>query len=195
MLNEALNLDYEIIGGEKFMSPCASAYHNNVMGGLYTLISFYVRNNKVGYAFTDSMDVHLPDGNLFKPDLTVIKSENSAIINWKGAIYGVPDMVVEVLSKSTRRNDLTIKKDIYESNGVKEYWIVDPRAKTVDVYILRDGKFELDESYYKYTAKEFELLDDEEKAAYKPEIKVSIFDDLFIKVDDIFSWGYNFGEE
>ena len=191
MLNESLNRDYEIIEGEKLMTPSAGPYHNNVMGGLYTLISFYVRNNKVGYVFTDSLDLHLPDGNLFKPDLIVVKKENFAIINWLRGIYGVPDMVVEVLSRSTRKKDLTIKKDIYESNGVKEYWIIDPLAKSIDVYILRDGKYFLDESYFKYTADELENLDDEEKAAYKPEIKVSIFDDLFVKVDDIFSWGYD----
>ena len=191
MLNEALNRDYEIIEGVKIMAPSAGAYHNNVMGGLYTLISVYVRNNKIGYVFTDSIDVHLPDGNLFKPDLTVVKYENAAIINWQSGIYGVPDMVVEVLSKSTKKKDLTVKKDIYEKNGVKEYWIIDPWAKGVTVYLLRDGKFELDDEYFKYDADEWALLDDEEKAAVKPEIKVSIFDDLFIKVDDIFSWGYD----
>ena len=110
MLNESLNRDYEIIGGEKFMAPSAGAYHNNVMGGLYTLISFYVRNNKFGYVFTDSLDVHLPDGNLCKPDLIVVQKENAAIINWQLGIYGVPDMVVEVLSKSTKKKDEGIKK-------------------------------------------------------------------------------------
>ena len=191
MLNEALKRDYEIIEGVKIMAPSAGAYHNNVMGGLYTLISVYVRNNKIGYVFTDSLDVYLPDGNLFKPDLTVVKYENAAIINWQSGIYGVPDMVVEVLSKSTKKKDLTVKKDIYEKNGVKEYWIIDPWAKGVTVYLLRDGKFELDDEYFKYDADEWAMLDDEEKAAVKPEIKVSIFDDLFIKVDDIFSWGYD----
>ena len=189
MLNEALNRDYEIIEGVKFMAPSAGAYHNNVMGGLYTLISFYVRNNKVGYVFTDSLDLHLPDGNLFKPDLIVIKKENAAIINWQSGIYGVPDMVVEVLSKSTKKKDLTVKKGIYEKNGVKEYWIIDPFMKVVDVYILRDGKFELDGEYFKYDADELDTLTDEEKALERTEIKVSIFDDLFVKVEDIFSWG------
>ena len=191
MLNDALFYEsYEIIGGEKFMASSAGAYHNNIMGGLCTLFSFYVRNNKLGYVFTDSLDVHLPDGNLFKPDLIVVKKENAAIINWQRGIYGVPDMVVEVLSRSTRHNDLTIKKDIYEVNGVKEYWIIDPYMKAVDVYILRNGKFELDGEYFKYNADEWSPLD-EEKIVVKPEIKVSIFDDLFIKVDDIFSWGYD----
>ena len=191
MLNEALDLDYEIIGGEKFMAPSAGAYHNDIMGELYSTIRLYVRKNNLGYVFTDSLDVHLPDGNLFKPDLIVVKKENAAIINWQKGIYGVPDMVVEVLSRSTRKKDLTIKKDIYESNGVKEYWIVDPRAKSVDVYILRDGKFELDDSYFKYTADEWKNLDEEEKASVKKEIKVGIFDDLFVNVDDIFSWEMN----
>ena len=57
---------------------------------------------------------------------------------------------------------------------------------------MRDGKYFLDESYFKYTAEELKNLDEEEKAAVKPEIKVSIFDDLFVKVDDFFSWGYDF---
>ena len=100
-------------------------------------------------------------------------------------------MVVEVLSPSTRVNDLTIKKDAYEANGVKEYWIIEPWDKTVDVYILGDGRYTLQNSYHKYSVEEWDALNAEEKAACKPEIKVSIFDDLFIKVDDIFSWGYD----
>ena len=193
LFNESVDYkSYEIIGGEKFMSPSANLFHNNVMGGLYTIISMYLHRNKNGYVFTDSVDVHLPDGNLFKPDLVVVTKENSKILNWQRAIYGVPDMVVEVLSRSTRKRDLTIKKDIYESNGVKEYWIVDPYMKAVDVYILHDGKFEFDESYHKYTDDEFESLTEEEKADAKSEIKVSIFDDLIINVEDIFSWIYDY---
>ena len=64
--------------------------------------------------------------------------------------------------------------------------------KAVDVYILRDRKFELDESYHKYTDDEFESLTEEEKADAKSEIKVSIFDDLIINVEDIFSWIYDY---
>ena len=189
MLNDALFYKpYEIIGGEKVMSAMASINHSGIIMRLSARIFDYVDAKKCGYVFTDNVDVHLPDGYLFRPDLTVITMENSKIINWKGAIYGVPDMVVEVLSKSTRKNDLTIKKDVYEKNGVKEYWIINLWDKTVDVYILSDGKFVLSESYSKYSSDEWALLDDEEKAAVKAEIKVSIFDDLFIKVDDIFGW-------
>ena len=192
MLNDALFYQpYEIIGGEKILSAMAYLNHSGIIMNLGNKIFNYVVANKCGYVFTDDVDVYFPDGNLFRPDLTVITKENKKIINWKGGINGAPDMVVEVLSRSTKNNDLTIKKDVYESNGVKEYWIINPWEKSVAVYLLRDGKFQFDHEYFKCDADEWEGFDDEEKAAYKPEIKVSIFDDLFIKVDDIFSWGYD----
>ena len=192
MLNDALFYEsYEVIEGEKFMSPSAPLNHSGIIFRLGMLIGNYVIAKKCGYVFPDDVDVHLPDGSLFKPDLVVVKKENEGILNWRGAIYGVPDMVVEVLSRSTRKKDLTIKKDIYESNGVKEYWVIDPWVKAVDVYILRDGKFELDGEYFKYTADEWKELTDEEKAEVKPEIKVSIFEDCMVTVADIFSWGYD----
>ena len=189
MYDDNLAFDsYEIIEGEKIMSAMAFLNHSGIIMRLSSRIFNYVDLNQCGYVFTDNIDVYLPDGNLFRPDVTVITKENAGILNWKGAVRGVPDMVVEVLSRSTRKNDLTIKKDAYESNGVKEYWIIDPLAKAVDVYILRDGKFILDESYFKCSPDELELMSEEEKNALKSEIKVSIFDDLFIKVDDIFGW-------
>lgn len=191
MLNDALFYEsYEIIEGEKFMAPSPDAYHNRTLFRLGIIIGQYTIENNCGYVFTDNLDVHLPDGNLFRPDLVVVKSDNEKIIHWDGTIYGVPDMVVEVLSRATRRKDLTIKKDIYESNGVKEYWIIDPWAKAVDVYNLREGKFELEGEYFKYSATAWRELSDEEKAAVKSEIKVGIFEDCIVKVADIFSWGY-----
>ena len=193
MINDALFYQpYEIIGGEKFMSPAENPLHGLILFKLSKIIDNYLMKNEGGFVFTDNVDVYFPDGNIFKPDVTVITSENIKIIQWRGAIRGVPDMVVEVLSPSTRVNDLTIKKDVYESNGIKEYWIIEPWDKTVDVYILHDERYTLQNSYHKYTTEEWDALNAEEKAAYKPEIKVSVFDDLFIKVDDIFSWGYDY---
>ncbi|MBQ7630639.1 MAG: Uma2 family endonuclease [Selenomonadaceae bacterium] len=173
------------------MTPAANPLHGLILFKLSKIIDNYMVAHEGGFVFTDNIDVYFPDGNIFKPDVTVITAENIKIIQWRGAIRGVPDMVVEVLSPSTRIKDLTVKKDIYESNGVKEYWIIEPWDKTVDVYILRDGKYILENSYHKYTPEELDVMTDEEKVAVKKEIKVSIFDDLFVNVDDIFSWGYD----
>ena len=161
MINDALFYEsYEIIGGEKILSAMTALTHSGIITNLLNKIYEYVIPNKLGYVFPDNVDVHFPDGNLFRPDLTVITAENKKIMNWKGAINGTPDMVVEVLSRSTKNNDLTVKKDIYEANGVKEYWIVDPWAKSVAVYLLRDGKFQFEHEYFKCDADEWENLND-----------------------------------
>ena len=185
MLNAAFDFydeSYEIIEGVKFMSPAANLGHNGIIGRLYLLIGNYCEDNDCGYVFSDNIDLHLPDGNYFKPDFTVVKKENEKILDWKGNINGVPDMVVEVLSKSTKNRDLTIKKDIYERNGVGVYWIVDPWIKGVTVYNLRDGKYELDDEYIYFDDKEYSRLEDYEKAE-------TIFgDDLSIKLAYLFKW-------
>ncbi|MBR6013734.1 MAG: Uma2 family endonuclease [Selenomonadaceae bacterium] len=192
MLNDAETYKnfYEVIGGEKIMAPSASAYHSNSIGEIYFAIKSYLNKNKCGKVFIDSLEVHLPDGNIFRPDLIVMTKENAGLVNWNRGIYGVPDMVVEVLSKATRRMDLTVKKDSYEACGIKEYWIVDPYMKVVDVYLLHDGKYKLDGEYIYYDAEELQELTDEEKAELKNEVKVSIFENCFVKLEDIFSYEF-----
>ena len=181
---------YEIIGGKKFMAPAHNPTHGGVIMRLGMVIGSHLDADDSGYVFSDNTDVHFPDGTLLKPDLSVVLEKNSAIIDWFRGIYGVPDMVVEVLSKSTRKNDLTIKKDIYEAQGVREYWIIDPYMKAISVYLLRDGKYFLDDEYILFDDKEFELLTDDEKAEVKHEVPVSILDGLTIPLNYIFKWGY-----
>ena len=191
MLDSAVKLyneDYEIIEGEKVMSPTANLSHNKIIMRIGFAIDDYCEKNSCGTVFTDSIDVHLPDGNYFKPDLTVVLKENENILDWKGNINGVPDMVVEVLSKSTRKKDMTIKKDIYERNGVKVYWIVDPWAKIISVYLLRDGKYVLDDDYIYFDDKEFSRLEDYEKAEVKFEVPVHLFEDFKVKLAYVFKW-------
>ena len=182
---------YEIIGGKKIMAPAPNPTHGGVIMRLGMIIGSYLDANDSGYVFGDNTDVYFPDGTLLKPDLSVVTEKNSAIIDWRRGIYGVPDMVVEVLSRSTRKRDLTIKKDAYEAQGVREYWIVDPWMKIIDVYLLRDGKYFFDDEYVLFDREEFEELTDEEKAEVKDEVPVKILDGLSIPLKNIFKWGYN----
>lgn len=187
-MNAALyDESFEIIEGEKIVSPSPNINHTLITMKLGATLVDYLAEKKCGWVMAD-IDVHFPDGNLIKPDLIVVSLENRSIMNKKNAIYGVPDMAVEILSRSTMKRDLTVKKDIYEKNGVKEYWIINTWAQSVFVHILRDGKFFLDEIYSVYSEEDLAELTDEEKAAVKFEIPVSIFDDLNIKVADIFEW-------
>ena len=170
------------------MAPAAPLFHSNFIIKLVVAFENYLIQNKKGYVFADHVDVHFPDGSIYKPDLVVITEENKSIMSSGKAIYGAPDLIVEVLSKSTKKRDLTVKKDTYEKFGVKEYWIVDPFIKSVSVYLLRDGKFELDEEYIYYEKDEYDFknLTDEQKAAVKTEIALNIFPEVKIKLQDIF---------
>ena len=191
ILNERLLYpSYEIIGGEKIMSPAPNIEHGYIVGRLYYIFVNYFLTHKNGYVHMDNTDVHFSDGNLFKPDLSIVLKSNEQILAGRKNIYGAPDMVVEVLSYSTQKKDLTVKKDTYEAQGVREYWIVDPWAKKVSVYLLRDGKYFLDDIYILVDEKEFETLDDEEKSEIKSEVPVSIVEGLNIPIKFIFDWGY-----
>ena len=191
VLNERLLYpSYEIIGGGKFMSPAANLDHSGIIMRLGMIIGTHLSNNKNGYVYPDDVDVHFSDGSLYKPDLCVVLKSNEKILAGRKAIFGAPDMVVEVLSYSTRRRDLTIKKDTYEAQGVREYWIVDPWAKIIDVYLLRDGKYFLSDEYMLLSEDDLKSMTDEEKAAIKSEIPVSILEGLKIPLEFVFSWGY-----
>ncbi len=191
ILNERLLYpSYEIIGGKKIMAPAANPTHGSIIGRLYAFFFSYLDAKNAGYVFVDDVDVYLKDGPLFKPDLIVVLEENSSIIDWNKGIYGAPDMLVEVLSRSTKKRDVTIKKDTYEANGVREYWIIDPWIKSVTVYLLRDGKYFLDDEYILFDDKDLELMTDAEKAEIKNEVPVSILEGLTVPLKFIFKWGY-----
>ena len=181
---------YEIIGGEKFMAPAANLKHSGIIMRLGTIFAKYFLEHKSGYVFSDDVDVHFSDGSLYKPDLCVVLKANEKILNWSSNIYGAPDMIVEVLSRSTQKKDQTIKKDTYEAQGVREYWIIDPYMEVVRVYLLHDEKYFLDDEYILFDDKDMELMNDKELADVKNEVPVSICDGLKVPLEFIFSWGY-----
>ena len=179
--------DYEIIEGvKKIMSPSPIAEHGSVVSNLVTIFNYYFWQNGRGRVFGDNIDVHFPDGNLFKPDVTVIC--DPTIIKLNDTVYGVPDLVVEILSRSTMHNDLGVKKYAYERNGVKEYWIVDHWNKSIQAYQLINDKYKLDYVYQVYSRQELERLTEDERSEVKTEIKVSLFDDLIVDINKVFMW-------
>ena len=97
-------------------------------------------------------------------------------------------MVAEIFSRSTMRRDIGIKKDVYEKNGVKEYWMIDPWRESVTVYLLQDGKYFLDDIYQNYSAEELEELTDTERAEIKSEVPVAVLDGFKVKIKNIFGW-------
>jgi len=123
---------YDMIDGVLYVSPSAGFEHGSSYGQFYHLIRIALEKNPVGRA-TQGTDILLPDGgDVLRPDVCFIRKENLRII--KKHVHGVPDLVCEVLSESTRRRDLKEKAERYLKNGVAEYWIIDPEKETIELW-------------------------------------------------------------
>lgn len=91
--------------------------------------------------YLSPFDVLFTRFDVVEPDLLYISNKRAATILTDKNVVGAPDLVVEIGSKSTRKRDETIKRRLYERNGVREYWGVDPDLDRVRVYRSRDGRY------------------------------------------------------
>jgi Uma2 family endonuclease len=141
---------FEVWDGEKIMMTPSSPKHESILGKLFLIVGNYVFENDLGELFLSNTAVYFKDDpndrNFRSPDLTFVSNERMDIIRENG-IYGAPDLVVEVLSPGMEnlRRDMIEKFQIYLQYGVREYWIVNPESKEMNIFILRDGKYELSE--------------------------------------------------
>ncbi len=133
---------YQLIEGELVMTPSPNPRHQIILGRLFIALSTFVEKKKSGIVFVSPIDVYLDEENAFQPDIIFISNEKKGIIK-KDGIYGSPDLVIEILSPSTAHYDLREKFKVYERYGVQEYWIVDPEANVIEIYLNKDGKFSL----------------------------------------------------
>ncbi len=173
----------ELIDGQLvLLSPRPAVIHNMVAGNIYRIFSNFLLG-KGCIPFGDGTALCLTEKNRFVPDGMIVCRRE--LIREDG-VYGVPELVVEVLSPGTARYDRGRKKDIYESAGVREYWIVDPRIQSIEVYLLHGGKFLLDNLYSLYPDYFLESITDAEKEELVTEFHCSLFADLTISLHDVF---------
>lgn len=133
---------YEILEGELKMVPAPSFYHQIFSTELFLLIGNYVKKKNLGMTFHPPFDVILDSENVVQPDLTFISKENYGIIQERGA-FGSPDLVVEIVSPSSEKMDKVVKKQIYQDFKIKEYWIVEPKEKSIQIFTLEEGSYSL----------------------------------------------------
>ena len=174
---------YEYIHGVPVaMSPRPATNHNIVAGNIYYLFRTFLHGKKC-MAFSDGMDVHLDDDNCVIPDAMIVCDRS--IIKQDG-VYGAPDLIVEILSQSTAKRDKSGKKDLYEKHGIKEYWIVDTASRSIEVYLLKDGQYKLDNVYSIYPDYLLKNMTDEEKSAIVMEFHPSEFLQMIVSMSDVF---------
>ncbi len=133
---------YEILDGELIVTPSPIPLHQIMLGLGFRSFDAFVARTNAGIVLTAPVDVVLAPGVVVVPDLLVVARHRLGIIGPK-AIEGPPDLVLEIHSPSTRARDLGAKKALYARFGVPEYWAVDPEARTITVFALRDGRYEV----------------------------------------------------
>lgn len=132
---------YEIIDGDLFLTPAPSFYHQLVSAHLMFHVMRHIREHALGEIIGAPCDVVLSKTDVVQPDLLFISKERQEIVAEK-YVSAAPDLVVEILSKSTAKRDRGIKAKLYERTGVRELWIVDPWAKTVEIFCRSEGRLE-----------------------------------------------------
>ncbi len=132
---------HELLGGEHFMSPAPNLRHQQILGNLFAALRTLLQQHRLGKVFVAPVDVVLSAFDVVEPDLVFVSAAGAAVLT-EANIQGAPDLVIEVLSESTRRHDLVTKRRLFARFGVREYWVVDPVVDSVIVYILAGGTLE-----------------------------------------------------
>jgi len=131
----------ELIDGKVYLMAGPNRSHQGILGELYLQFGNFLKG-KHCKVYMAGLDVRLNadtlDDTVVQPDLVIIC--NHSVLD-KAGCKGVPDMVVEILSPSTSQYDLTTKFNRYLKAGIREYWIVDPKNRTLAVNILKDGTY------------------------------------------------------
>ena len=178
----------EIINGQIYLMAGAATPHNDIVGNLFFIIKRHLRGKRCK-VYGENIKVYFDEENEVLPDIKIV-CDRDKIKSDK--IYGAPDLVVEVLSPSTSKKDLTVKKDLYERYGVPEYWIISPKEKSVQVYLLKENGYKLDNVYHDFSEEDIKDAkkygDDEQiKIINVKTIKTLLYgDDLIINISEIF---------
>jgi prevent-host-death family protein len=160
---------YEYINGVIYLLASPTHNHQLVSSQIHVAFFNWFKGKKCK-PFYAPYDVNIPiaeEKNTVQPDILVICDDEN--VNEKGRYYGIPSLVVEVLSPSTRNKDMVAKLELYMKGGIGEFWIVDPENREVFVYTFKDKSIE-------------------RVRAYKDEdmVQSGFFKGLNVKLEDIF---------
>ena len=155
---------YELFEGELIVSPSPYVEHEFVVANLMHALSNYVRKNKLGVVLGSNAGMYFNEINYTEPDIKFISSEKLKNIHTH-RINKSASLVVEVVSKGSRKHDYGFKMHKYAQQDIEEYWIADYGKKCVEVYTLNKKQYEL---HGRFSGKEYL------KSLLLPKIRISI---------------------
>jgi Uma2 family endonuclease len=134
------NRRYEIIGGELHVATAPLPDHQRLSGLQYVDFFSFVDPREHGRVYAAPIDVVLGEHDIVEPDSVLVSAHRLDIIGEK-FIGGAPDLLMEILPPTTRVRDETVKAQLYARSGVPEFWVVDPIARSIRVFALRDEAY------------------------------------------------------
>jgi Uma2 family endonuclease len=126
-------LRHEIIDGAHVVTPAPATRHQRVLQRLLHAFLGFLEAQPLGEVFVAPFDVLLSRHDIVEPDLVYLSHDRAHLLTSKN-LQGAPDLVVEILSPSTKQRDERVKRALYEREGVAEYWLVDPDLDSVTVH-------------------------------------------------------------
>jgi Uma2 family endonuclease len=138
---------YEVIAGVLYEMPSPSTLHQILVMKLILRLGSLIEATAKGILVPSPVEVSLPEATtVVQPDLIFVGTERRNIIK-QNRIEGAPDLVVEVLSPSSIRYDRVTKFEVYETSGIPEYWILNPKTQSLEIYNLEEGLYNLHNEY------------------------------------------------
>jgi Uma2 family endonuclease len=134
---------YEIIEGVLYVANAPSYDHQFSVSKALFFLQLFTTEHDLGIVLTAPFEVHLAETTRpVQPDVLFIRRERQPAPGTQ-FFAGAPDLIIEVISPTSIRLDRHVKFDVYERAGVPEYWLVDPKARLVEVYTLSNGEYAL----------------------------------------------------
>ena len=140
-LPESETKRYELLGGEIVMAPAPTFKHQDILLKLVYRLKSFVESHRSGSVAVAPLDVTLSEEDVVQPDILFISRERRGIIQEDG-IHGAPDLVIEILSPATAGRDRSFKRTLYARSGIREYWLVDPETKSIEVLTLGERGYQ-----------------------------------------------------
>ena len=138
-------LPTEYIDGEIIMAPSPTIGHQSASRNIFRALDKFVAAKAADQLFYSPLDVVLPSGDVVQPDIFFLTKEDVRRAKKHGRIRCAPLLAVEILSPGSATHDTLRKRDLYERNGVREYWIVDLDDRTISQLVLRKKHYALTE--------------------------------------------------
>lgn len=158
---------YEILDGELIVSPARSRVHQELLSRLYRLVYQHGDASGLGKVYFAPVDVRLSPHDIVQPDLLFIRADRLDIYR-DNPVEGPPDLVVEVISPSSRVRYTVRKARVYAAAGVPEYWLPDLAEHRFSLRVLREGRYE-------------------ETPPDGGRLRSNVLPDLVLKLDDLFA--------